>query len=646
MAAEVQPLPLLRAAPGPAPLTADQAYWKTFKNQLLLPSPHNSGVTSITVPDYNPTGAQADTFAVTSGGRVQIYNAKTRKLVKTISRFGVDDTARSGVLRRDGRILLAGGDSGVVQAFDTGSRAILRQWRGEHAHKQAVHVVRWNPSVLTDLMSASDDRTVRVWDLTDDVAKWTGIGHEDYVRSACYLPGQDGMVATGSYDQTVRLWDTRQPGNDRPALSFKHAAPIEDLIPLNSSVLASAAGNQVTILDLIAGKANHIIRSHQKTVTSLSTGQDDSRLLTGGLDGHVKVHNTTSWKVVAGYKYPSPILSLAVVSPGPRMTDREDRHLAVGLQTGLLSIRTRLAGAEKVKAREKTKRMDALIAGEADAYERTQKKKDLRQGIRARDRGKDFRGEGADIIITGNERTRTKPLRPWQRSLRSGKYALALDEVLAGQSFSNEDMLTLVTALRHRSALRTALSNRSPENLVPARSPKQAKYQAEPEQPDTTQSVQPAADAGQTDSAAVNPQIAGLLDTFTQYTLASTGQSMQRELEVSPTYSTGNPPANALAEMHENNEHLANALAEMHENIEHLADSAGDTAGHVDNESGNGADADALNTLLESVADTEGGIVSEFDDTGANITGAVVSDAPDVTSNGSDSTAADIFHFM
>ncbi|TKA78774.1 hypothetical protein B0A55_04133 [Friedmanniomyces simplex] len=170
------------------------------------------------------------------------------------------------------------------------------------------------------------------------------------------------------------------------------------------------------------------------------------------------------------------------------------------------------------------------------------------------------------------------------------------------------------------------------EVLLRARSPKQAKYQAEPEQPDTTQSVQPAADAGQTDSAAVNPQIAGLLDTFTQYPLASTGQSMQRELEVSPTYSTGNPPANALAEMHENNDHLA--------------DSAGDTAGHVDTESGNGADADALNTLLESVADPDGGVVSEVDDTGANITGAVVADAPDVPSTGANSTVADIVHFV
>lgn len=471
MAAQVKPLAPLLAAAGPAPPTVDQAYWKAFKTQLLLPSPHNAAITSITTPDFNPNGAQADTFAVTSGSRVLIYSSKTRKLVKTISRFGVDDVARSGVLRRDGRILLAGGDSGVVQAFDTGSRAILRQWRGESAHKQPVHVVRWSPTVLTDLLSASDDRTVRVWDLTDDVAKWTGVGHEDYVRSACYLPGHDNMVLSGSYDQTVRVWDTRQPGSGRSAMTFKHAAPIERLLPLSTSRIAAAAGNEVSILDLTAGKVEHKIRSHQKTVTSLATAQHHTRILTAGLDGHVKVHNTTNWEVMAGFKYSSQILSLAVVGLGLDAA-REDRHLTVGLQTGLLSIRTRIAGAEKAKEKEKAKKMDALIAGEADEYERRQKKKDLRSGIIARDRGKDYRGEGADIIIVGDDRSRPKKLQPWQTSLRRGKYAFALDQVLrpfggASKEFNNPDVLSLLTALRHRSALRLALSDRPPSRLLP-----------------------------------------------------------------------------------------------------------------------------------------------------------------------------------
>jgi len=314
-------------------------------------------------------------------------------------------------------------------------------------------------------MSCSDDRTVRVWELTEDMAKWTGIGHEDYVRCGSYLPGQEGIIVSGSYDQTVRLWDIRQ---QHPAVTFKHASPIEELLPLNSSIVASASGNEVSILNLVAGKAEHVLRSHQKSVTSLSVAQNSTRLLTGALDGHVKIHNTLSWEVVSGFKYPSPVLSLSVIQ-----SSAEDRHLAVGLETGLLSIRTRLAGAEKSKVREKAKKMEALVAGEADEYERKQRRKDHRQGIRARDRGKDFRGEGADIVITGNERSRQslKKLKPWQRSLRAGKYGLALDQALepAGgpTEFTNEDVRTLITALRHRSALRTALDQRSPEQLLP-----------------------------------------------------------------------------------------------------------------------------------------------------------------------------------
>ena len=461
MAAEVQPIAPVRAAPGPAPLTADQAYWRTFKSQLLVPSPHNNAITSIT------TGAN-DTFAVTSGGRVQIFSSRTRKLIKTISRFGVDDVARSGVLRRDGRIVLAGGESGIVQAFDTGSRAILKQFMREEKRRQAVHVVRWRPDVLTEFMTCSDDRSVKVWDLTEDEPKFTGLGHEDYVRAGTWLPGQEGMLVTGSYDQTVRVWDTRQAGG-RAVMVFKVAGAVEDVLALSPSTIAVAAGNEVSILNLISGKPEVILRSHQKTVTSLSLAQNNTRLLTAGLDGHVKIHSTSSWEVVASTKYTAPILSLTTVPS--TSADSDDRHLAVGLQTGLLSIKTRLAGVEKVKSREKEKRMQALLEGKADEYERKQKKKDMRQGIQARDRGKDFRGEGADIIITGNERTKTKKLKPWQQSLRKGAYGQALDQVLspAGgpDQFSNEEVLTLLTALRHRSALRTALANRSEEQLTP-----------------------------------------------------------------------------------------------------------------------------------------------------------------------------------
>jgi len=464
MAAEVQPLQPVRQPAGPAPLTADQRYWKSFKSQQLVPAPHSNSITHISSPPLplNPLlSAPSDTFAVTSGSRVQIFSTKTRKVIKTITRFGYDDVAHSGEIRRDGRVVVAGGDSGAIQAFDTGSRAILKTWK---EHKQPVWTTKWSPTELTTLLSCSDDRTVRLWDLPSDSSTNTFLGHQDYVRSGAFMPGQSAnLIVSGSYDQTVRLWDSRAGG--KAVMVFKHAAAVESVLPMPSgtTVLASA-DNQISVLDLVAGRPLHLIKNHQKTVTSLCLASDATRLISGGLDGHVKVFETEGWNVVAGFKYPSPVLAVGVIGAGAA---REDRHLAVGMQSGLLSLRTRLSGQQRVQAREREKEMKALVEGNIEEYDRKNKKKQLRQGDKKRLRGRDFTGEGADIVIEGNARGKIRNQSKWETALRKGQYAQALDLVMTPQYFNQQNMLTLVTALRHRSALRSALKGRDEASLQP-----------------------------------------------------------------------------------------------------------------------------------------------------------------------------------
>ncbi|KAH7350400.1 WD40-repeat-containing domain protein [Pyrenochaeta sp. MPI-SDFR-AT-0127] len=463
MAAEVQLVQPLKLPKGPSTLTSEQKYWNSFGSELRLdPSQHASPVTHISIPPPPPSNllsAAQDLFAVTTGSRVQIFSSKTRKVVKTISRFGVDDIAHSGTIRRDGRILLAGGDSGAIQAFDVKSRAILKTWK---EHKQPVWVTQWHPSELTSLMSCSDDRTVRLWDLPSDKSVTKFDGHQDYVRCGTFMPAQSGLLVSGSYDQTVRLWDSRAGG--KAVMVFKHAAPIEAVLPMPSgtAVLASA-DNVISVLDIVAAKPIHMLRNHQKTVTALSLANNGERLLSGALDGHVKVFETTGWNVVGGLKYSSPILSLSVIP-----SQKEDKHIAVGLQTGLLSIKTHLSGEQKVQAREREKEMKALMEGKIEEYDAKNKKRKRGNGWEKRIRGKDFTGEAADIVIEGNARGKIGTGQPWAHALRAGHYAKALDMVLdLKDNNAREQSLTLFTALRHRSALRTALLNRDEVTLQP-----------------------------------------------------------------------------------------------------------------------------------------------------------------------------------
>jgi U3 small nucleolar RNA-associated protein 15 len=207
---------------------------------------------------------------------------------------------------------------------------------------------------------------------------------------------------------------------------FKHAAPVEAVLPMPSgtAVLASS-DNVISVLDIVAAKPINMLRNHQKTVTALSLANNGERLLSGALDGHVKVFETTGWNVVAGMKYSSPILSLNVIP-----SQKEDKHIAVGLQSGLLSIKTHLSGEQKAQAKEREKEMKALMEGKIDEYDKQNKKRKLGKGWEKRIRGKDFVGESADIVIEGNARGKITSGHQWAHALRAGQYAKALDLAL------------------------------------------------------------------------------------------------------------------------------------------------------------------------------------------------------------------------
>jgi WD40 repeat protein len=106
----------------------------------------------------------------------------------------------------------------------------------------------------------------------------------------------------------------------------------------SGGVLVSAGGTELKVWDVLSGgRLLHCAANHQKTIQSLCLHEESARLMSGGLDGQLKVYDTTDYKVTQNMKFPQPIVAQQL-SP-----DR--RHLVVGMLNGLLAIRKRDVGS-------------------------------------------------------------------------------------------------------------------------------------------------------------------------------------------------------------------------------------------------------------------------------------------------------------
>uniref|UniRef100_A0A060TCN3 ARAD1D37466p n=1 Tax=Blastobotrys adeninivorans TaxID=409370 RepID=A0A060TCN3_BLAAD len=407
----------------PDQTTPEARYWRGFKTPVLVKE-HNA----ITQIHFSPTAPHD--FAVTSSTRVQIFSAKTRQVARTIARF--KDNVYSAEYRADGRLLAAGDASGLIQLFDANSRALLVSLKPT-AHP--THVTTFHPQKLTSMLSASDDGVVRLWDITDSTPVAQFASHNDYVRTAAFVPSSD-LIVSGCYDSKVRLFDTRTDGSDAPSFIFDQDDPVESVLPLNSTTIATAGGPKVRIWDLTAGRMVAELSNFQKTVTSLASGYGRG-LLAGSLDGHVKVFDSasTNWNVQFGWKFGGAVLSTAL-SP-------DHKHFVAGLTSGLFTIRTRKTApkvAQGVK-QDKSGNFARMI------------------------RGAEYLGHAEHKVINDTPKP-TKKLKAYERHMNAFRWGDALDSAFAPGT-PPETTLTVLAELRKRGKIAVALAGRDEDSLEP-----------------------------------------------------------------------------------------------------------------------------------------------------------------------------------
>src|SRR5262249_33208874 len=152
-----------------------------------------------------------------------------------------------------GRQLASGGADGVVRVWDRHRTRLLLTLRG---HRGAVTAVAFSPDGKT-VASGGADATLRLWDVSSGKSRATLRGHAAGVSGLAFAPGGKRLASVGGkpLNGELKLWD-------------------------------------LSTLKVLVG------RSWQNLLAAVAWSPDGKRLITGGHDGSVTVHETATLKPV------------------------------------------------------------------------------------------------------------------------------------------------------------------------------------------------------------------------------------------------------------------------------------------------------------------------------------------------------------
>ncbi|MEH2136213.1 WD40 repeat domain-containing protein, partial [Nostoc sp.] len=206
----------------------------------------------------------------------------TGKAIKTLT--GHSSGVYSVVFSPDGKTLASGSEDKTIKLWDVSTGKAIKTLTG---HSSWVLSVVFSPDGKT-LACGSDDKTIKLWDVSTGKAIKTLTGHSSWVKSVVFSP--DGKtLASGSDDKTIKLWDV-STGKAIKTLTEHSSTVYSVVFSPDGKTLASGSVDKTVILwdldfdNLLhsgCNLLNNYLVAHPEALEELQSCQTPSRLVLG-----------------------------------------------------------------------------------------------------------------------------------------------------------------------------------------------------------------------------------------------------------------------------------------------------------------------------------------------------------------------------
>ncbi|XP_017866248.1 PREDICTED: periodic tryptophan protein 1 homolog [Drosophila arizonae] len=188
----------------------------------------------------------------------------------------------------------------IEPTFKLGSKGNRKKQKEQYGHTDAVLDLSWNPQFEHILASGSVDRTLILWDMDEGQPHTTITAFEEKVQSIEFHPEEAQSILTGCSDGLVRLFDCRDADNvDSAFVKWQISGEVEKVLwhptETNYFIIGTNDGSLHYADKRQPKKLLWSVKAHNEEISGVCFNKEMPNLLTStSTEGTLKIWNFNS----------------------------------------------------------------------------------------------------------------------------------------------------------------------------------------------------------------------------------------------------------------------------------------------------------------------------------------------------------------